>query len=113
MGMDNQLKEYLDGKFAVVGDNFAAINGKFAAIDVKFAGMDEKLAAIDAKFVEVERRIMERVDGRTDAAEERLKDHIRQSNHDLETKIITEFHKWGHTSDMRTRPAITETGWHR
>jgi hypothetical protein len=52
---------------------------------------------------------MDRVDGRIDAVEERLKDFVAKADHDLETKIITEFHKWGRTSDMRTRTAITET----
>ncbi len=39
-----------------------------------------------------------------------MKDYVRQSIQDLETKIITEFHKWGRTADMRTRQAITDTG---
>jgi hypothetical protein len=101
--MDEDLKQYLDGKFALIDGKFAAIDGKFAAIDGKFA-------AIDGKFVESEGRIMERVDGRIDAVEERMKDFVRLSIRDLETKIITEFHKWGRTSDMRTRQAITDTG---
>jgi len=126
--MDEDLKQYLDGKFVEIDGKFAALDGKFAGIDAKFAALDGaldgKFAGIDAKFVEIdakflaldgkfdefEGRIMERVAGRIDAVEERLKDHIRQSNHDLETKIITEFHKWGRTSDMRTRQAITDVG---
>src|SRR5580700_10677479 len=94
--MDEDLKQYLDGKFAVIDGKLTAIDGKFTAID--------------GKFLEFETRIMARVDGRIDAVEERMKDFVRQSNHDLETKIITEFHKWGRTSDMRTRQAITDTG---
>jgi hypothetical protein len=113
--MDEDLKQYLDGKFAAIDgkfaaidEKFAAIDEKFAAIDGKFAAIDGKFAAIDGKFVEFENRITARVDGRIDAVEERMKDFVRQSNHDLETKIITEFHKWGRTSDMRTRQAITD-----
>lgn len=49
--MDEDLKQYLDGKFA----------------------------ALDDKFVEFEGRIMDRVDGRIDAVEERMKDFVRQS----------------------------------
>jgi hypothetical protein len=55
-------------------------------------------------------RIMERVDGRIDAVEERMKHFVRQSIHDLETKVVGEFYKWGRTSDMRTRQAIADTG---
>jgi len=29
----------------------------------------------------------------------------------LHAKAITEFHKWGRTADMRTRQAITDTGF--
>ncbi len=58
----------------------------------------------------IEARLMERLAGRIDAVEDRIKDHISSADHDLETKIITEFHKWGRTSDMRTRQAITDVG---
>ena len=37
--------------------------------------------------------VTERIGGRIDAFEERLKDFIVKANHDLETRIITEFHK--------------------
>jgi hypothetical protein len=35
--MDNDLKQYLDTKFADVDGKFAALDGKFAALDGKFA----------------------------------------------------------------------------
>jgi hypothetical protein len=54
----------------------------------------------------VEARIMERVEGRIDAVEDRMKDFIRHADQDLETKIIAEFWKWGRTSDMRTKQAL-------
>lgn len=69
--------------------------------------MDDELKQyLDA----MEGRIVERLGGRIDAVEDRLKDYVRQADHDLETKVITEFHKWGRTSDMRTRQAITDAG---
>ena len=129
--MDIELRQYLAGEFSLINEKFSLINEKFAGINEKFAGInekfagidessrgstrsslgiDEKFAGIDEKFVEFEGRIMERVGGRIDAVEERLKDFIRAADHDLETKIIGEFHKWGRTSDMRTRQAITDVG---
>jgi len=87
--MDEDLKQYLDGLKQY---------------------LDGKFAAIDDKFVEFEGRIMARVEGRMDAVEERMKDFTRQTCHDLETKLIAEFYKWGRTSDVRTRQAITDTG---
>jgi hypothetical protein len=50
------------------------------------------------------------LDGRLDALEQRLKDHTAEAVRDMETKILTEFHKWGSTSDMRTRQAIADIG---
>ena len=40
-------------------------------------------------------RVSDRMDGRIDAVEERLKDHIRESVHDLESKVITQFQQMG------------------
>jgi hypothetical protein len=65
---------------------------------------------LQTSLIELERSLMERTGGRIDAVEERLKEFVARSDHDLETKVITEFHKWGRTSDMRTRQAITDTG---
>ena len=91
--MDEDLRQYLDAKFAEV--------------DQRFEAVDAKLAEVRSEIGKTEGRIMERAGGRIDAVEDRLKDFIAKADHDLETKIITEFHKWGRTSDMRTRTAIT------
>jgi hypothetical protein len=69
--------------------------------------LKQYLEGMEDRIVE---RTMERVDGRIDAVEERMKDFVRQSIHDLETKVVGEFYKWGRTSDMRTRQAIADTG---
>ena len=51
--------------------------------------MDEDLKQhLDA----MEARLMERLAGRIDAVEDRIKDHISSADHELETKFITEFH---------------------
>jgi hypothetical protein len=36
--------------------------------------------------------------------------HVSIECEKVETKLLTEFHKWGRTADMRTRQAITDTG---
>jgi hypothetical protein len=94
--MDEELKLYLDTKFTT--------------IDAGFTTIEAELTSIRASVTELEGNIMERVGGRIDAVEVRLKEFIAQADHDIETKIITEFHTWGRTSDMRTRQAITDTG---
>src|ERR1700728_2791540 len=105
VGMDEDLKQYLErkfagidgkfaavnGKFGAIDDKFAALDGKFGAIDGKFAALDGKFGAIDGKFVELEAHIMDRVGGRIDAVEERMRDYVRQSVQVLKTEIITEF----------------------
>ncbi len=69
--------------------------------------LKQYLEGMEDRIVE---RTMERVDGRIDAVEERMGAFVRQSIHDLETKVVGEFYKWGRTSDMRTRQAIADTG---
>ncbi len=53
---------------------------------------------------------MQRVDGRIDASEERMKDFVRVSVHNLETKLIGEFWTWGRTSDLRTKQVLADVG---
>jgi len=60
--------------------------------------MDGKLEAMES-----------RLEGKLDAAEERLKANTRQECEKVETALLTEFHKWGRTSDMRTREALART----
>jgi hypothetical protein len=71
---------------------------------------------IAAQFAEVHVRIervetssastWERVGGRIDASEERLKGAIKLSVEGAETWLLAAFHKWGRTSDTRTRQAL-------
>jgi predicted nucleic acid-binding Zn-ribbon protein len=123
--MDAELKQYLEAKFGAIGAELGAIGAKFGAIGAelgaikvelgaikaRLVAVDERLDSIDTKFKELEARIMERMDGRVDAVEERMKDYVKETVRDMETNVITEFHKWGRTSDMRTRQAITDTGF--
>jgi hypothetical protein len=60
-------------------------------------------ASLKAHIEDTERRIMQRMDGRLDAVEARIADAIAKADHDLETRIVGEFWKWGRTSDLRTR----------
>jgi hypothetical protein len=64
---------------------------------------------LDVKFTEVEVRFQS-MDARMEAMEARLRQHVGIECEKVETKLLTEFHKWGRTSDMRTRQAITDTG---
>ena len=64
------------------------------------------LEGMEARIMQMEARIMQRVEGRIDAAEERLKAHTSSECEKVETKLLTEFHKWGRTADMRTRQTM-------
>jgi hypothetical protein len=54
----------------------------------------------------LEAHIMGRVAGRIDASEDRMKLHVTRVAEATETKLLTEFHKWGRISDTRTRQAL-------
>jgi hypothetical protein len=55
--------------------------------------LDTQFASIDTKLTELENNLMERVAGRIDAVEARMKAFIGLADHNLETRVITEFHK--------------------
>ena len=57
---------------------------------------------LDVKFTEVEVRFQS-MDARMEAMEARLRQQVGIECEKVETKLLTEFHKWGRTSDMRTR----------
>ncbi len=72
-------------------------------------------------LVEMEERIVsrlkayidERFEGQkacSDQRSEGLKAYINERSEKVETALLSEFWKWGRTSDMRTRQAITDTG---
>jgi len=50
------------------------------------------------------------MEARLAAMESRLMGHVSEQCEKVETKLLTEFFKWGRTSDMRTCQAITDTG---
>jgi hypothetical protein len=51
-------------------------------------------------------RVTQRLEGRIDASEERMKSHASEACERIETRLLAEFHKWGRTSDIRTRQAL-------
>jgi hypothetical protein len=81
--MDEDLKKYLDAQFAEVRS--------------EIEGMEERVVE----------RGTQRVEGRIDVAEDRMKVHVSKQCETVETNLLTEFQKWGRTSDMRTRTALT------
>jgi chromosome segregation ATPase len=115
--MDEELKTYLDAKFAEIGKNFAGVDARFAQIDARFAQIDARFAQIDARFTEIDARFTEvdasftEIDARfteVDAKFAELRAHVSEECEKVETKLLGEFWKWGRTSDMRTRQALAE-----
>jgi hypothetical protein len=86
--MDQELKAYLDGKFAAMDGKFTAMDGTFAAMDGKFAAMDGKFAAIDDKFAEMHVRIMT---------------EVRAGIEKSENNLLRAFHGWARSMEIRVR----------
>ena len=84
--MDQELKQYLDGKFAEVDTKFVQMDTRFAAIDTKFVAIDTKFVAIDTKFVAIDTKFATKLDLER-----------------FETAVLTGFRKWVSTVDARTR----------
>jgi septation ring formation regulator EzrA len=92
--MDEQLRAYLDGKFAVIDDRFNAIDDKFSAIDDKFSAIDDKFSAIDDKF--------SAINDNFNAIDKQIAG-VRTEIERVETNLLTEFWKWARAADQRMR----------
>jgi len=71
--MDEDLKIYLEGMEARLDARFEVIDRRFEAMDARLDGMD----------------------ARSEAMEARLITHVSVECEKIETKMLTEFHKWG------------------
>jgi hypothetical protein len=98
-GMDEELRSYLDGKFAAVDAKLtqmdAKFEAKFAAVDAKLAQMDAKFeakfAAVDAKFAAIDTRFTE--------LEERLVETMRG----MQTELLRGFESFSSSQIIRLR----------
>ena len=77
MSLDDQDKQWLSEHFARIDGRFAGIDGRFAGIDGGFARIDERL--------------------------EQLKHYVDERLELVETRLLTEFHKWASATDARSR----------
>jgi hypothetical protein len=107
--MDAELKTFLESMETRINNR---VDARVSAaeeqiVDRVMFGVDKRIDAAEERIID---RVMERVGGRLDASEERMKDFVRASDHDLETKIVGEFWKWGRTSDLRTKQALGDVG---
>jgi hypothetical protein len=88
--MDNDLKQYLDTKFADIDVNFVALDGKFVALDGKFAALDGKFAT-KADLERVETALLTEFHKWASPAEARARTHAAALRAiDLEMESLTE-----------------------
>jgi hypothetical protein len=84
--VDQELKQYLDGKFAGIDVKLAGVEAKLAGVDTKLAGVEAKFAGIEARFAGIEARFASKLDLER-----------------VETALLTEFHKWASPAEARAR----------
>jgi len=100
--MDEELKAYLDSmkaEFKAVRAEIQSVGtGLGAEIQSVGTGLGAEIQSVRTGLKEESQLI------RTE-----LKAHVSEECEKVETKLLTEFWKWGRTSDMRTRQALAET----
>jgi hypothetical protein len=115
--MDNDLKQYLEERFGAIDRRFEAIDQRFDAVDRRFEVMDRRFDAqvnlvenrfdtISGRFGTMEARFKHMLDGRLDALEQRLKDHVAEATHNTETRILAAFHGWARGMELRVSGMI-------
>ena len=85
--MDAELKTYLEGKFAQVDKRFEQIDARFEQVDKRFEQIDARFEQVDKRIAEVDANFAQ----------------IREELHDTETRLLSEFWKWGRTTEIRVR----------
>jgi hypothetical protein len=94
--MDADLKTHLEAMEARFDARFDGMDARFDRMDARLDGMDARLDGMDA---------------RSEAMEARFKTHVSVECEKIETKLLTEFHKWGRVSEIRTRQAMTDVAF--
>lgn len=84
--MDQELKQYLDGKFTDVDAKFTEVAARFTEVAAKFTEVAAKLTEVAAKFGEMHAIFA-----------------TKQDLERVETALLTEFHKWASPAEMRAR----------
>jgi len=93
--MDEELKQYL-------GAMETRLDARFEKIDARFDAMETRIGTVETRIVALDTKI--------DSVETRLVAHVSEQCEKVETRLLTEFYKWGRTADMRTRQTIADTG---
>jgi roadblock/LC7 domain-containing protein len=83
--VDEELKSYLDGKFAQVDSRFAQVDARFAAMETRLDGkLAEMETRLDGKLAEMENRLIERT-------------------RDMQTELLRGFESFSHGQTVRLR----------
>ena len=110
--MDTDLRQYLEEMKADIKAHTAEqIDAAEQRLKAHTAGQidasEQRLSAHTAGQINAsEQRLNAHTASQIDAAEQRLKAYTGQECERVETKLLTEFHKWGSTSDIRTHEAL-------
>ena len=93
----------LDERCEMDADLKTHLEAMEARFDARFDGMDARFDRMDAR--------LDGMDARSEAMEARFKTHVSVECEKIETKLLTEFHKWGRVSEIRTRQAMTDVAF--
>src|SRR5215471_7575371 len=107
--MDNELKQYLEGRCKAIDQRFETVDRRF---DVAENQSGNHFDTISGRFETTEARFRNMLDGRLDALEERMKDHTTTVMRDSETRILSAFHGWARSMEIRVSGVVaTVTGF--
>ncbi len=100
--MDDQLKELRDLILERDHSLRVHLDERFAQIDERFNQIDERDRLlrdyIDERFAQVELRFTQ------------MHDYTNERSHDIETRLLTEFHKWATRIESTLKPLPIRMG---
>ena len=81
---EQDLKTYLDAKFAGIDAKFAGMDAKFGGVNQRLDGLEHGQAKIDAKFAGINQRLQTLEQGQA-----KIEQHLDKQDADLEHRTLS------------------------
>ena len=99
--MDEELKAYLDVKFGEVQSEFGKVQSEFGNVQIQFGNVQIQFEKVQSQFEKVQSQF-EKVQSQFGEVRSQFGE-VRSEIESVETRLLSEFWKWGRVSDQRVR----------
>jgi ribosomal protein L16 Arg81 hydroxylase len=106
--MDQELKDYLDQRFAEVDQRFTGrfdtVDQRFDTVDQRFDTVDRRFEAVDQRFTQMDQRFTEKIDAAKTSMFQRLDEMaatLEEGYRDTQTEVLKAIYSMGARLEAR------------